>query len=70
MTLFGRRDLVPSRGAIGGFAGVRRREKLMSGQNQGGFRANETIARLVAFVGPYILWGTLGVVVWGMLLTA
>ncbi len=42
----------------------------MSGQNQGGFRANETIARLVAFVGPYILWGTLGVVVWGMLLTA
>ncbi len=62
---------VSDRAAVGDFAGVRNRETLyMSGQDQGGFRANETIARLVAFVGPYILWGTLGAVVWGMLLIA
>jgi len=54
--------------------GVRMREPSMNGQKDEASivysRADDTAARLVAYLSPYLFWGTVGVIVSGIFLLA
>ena len=52
---------------------VRMREIAVNGYKQGGVsepyvRANENVARAVAYLGPYLFWGVVTTIVGGILL--
>jgi hypothetical protein len=38
----------------------------MSGHEQSFQRSNETAARVVAYLGPYLFWGAMGVIAGGI----
>lgn len=48
------------------FRGGCMREMSMHGHDDGFRRSNETVARLVAYLGPYLFWGTMGIVAGGI----
>ena len=42
----------------------------MSGQGERYERSQDNTARLIVYFGPYLLWGTVGAVVGGLMLLA
>ena len=48
--------------------GVQRRETSMIGEGERYERSHDNMARLIVYFGPYLLWGTLGALVGGILL--
>jgi len=38
----------------------------MNGHDQSYVRSNETVARVVAYLGPYLFWGIMGVIAVGI----
>ena len=44
------------------------REMSMNGQEERTVRANDTAARVIAYLSPYLFWATVGAIVGGILL--
>jgi hypothetical protein len=55
-------------------SGTRGKEQYVNGHREDGeafyARANENAARAVAYFGPYLFWGTVGVIVGGIVMLA